>query len=249
VAPSVIIEWGPAWSRTSTKPRDRKLTEILDMHSYESDHLLVRASDGAQEFHAYSDTVCGAVLEYYAFEGREQARHAFRRLAQRTLRDLIYSSVGYDPRGIVPPVWKHFHARMLLNDVPRGWFSIFREMSDVMISAAQNGLALDSHTIPDGSAGIMWAKHWKEIKGDDVFGERKRFQHVFPDDFPQSVADVQAWIYPNAALGEYRDWMQEIYLPQHFPKYIASKVKTGALAAPRAALLLAAINPSEDDAD
>lgn len=244
IAPSVLIEWN--WSRDSQRPRDKKLTEILEAHAFTGESLFRRALNGQAEVHAYSDVVCIAVVEYYAFEGREQARNALRRLAQRTLRDLIYSSVGYDPHGLIPGNWKHFHERLLLNPVPRGKFSVFREVADIIVSAIRAGLRVDHHTVPDGSVGRVWSAHWAKIAGDDKYGPRAKHPHVFPDDSPQSAADIDAWVYPLAALGEFRQWLQDVYLPEKYPRYIQSKVRSGALLASRAELLLAAVNPTDE---
>ena len=37
--------------------------------------------------------------------------------------------------------------------------------------------------------------------------------------------------YPDSALGEFRKWMREIYLPDKFPPYLLKKIREGALPA------------------
>lgn len=67
--------------------------------------------------------------------------------------------------------------------------------------------------------------------------------HVYPPDYPQAASDRQAWMYPADALGRFRAWLDEVYLPEKYPEYIKRKVKSGALPASRAELLLAATIP------
>jgi hypothetical protein len=51
------------------------------------------------------------------------------------------------------------------------------------------------------------------------------------------------WVYPISALGNFRTWLLQKYIPDHFPSYLESKVKKGALPASAAELLLAAVEP------
>lgn len=248
VAPSVIIEFANEWSATSTKPRDVKINQILAQNGTTVTELFKSLTHEGSKLSAFPDSVCIAVLEYYAFEqGRPSAQTAFRTLARRSLREFIYTALGYDPAKAVPLEWREFHDRMTLNTVPRGYFNVFREISELAVSAIQHGLRFDSHTLPDVSVGLSWASHWKNINGDVVHGARQKHPHAFPSYFPQSQADVDAWVYPLPALGEFRVWLQEVYLPEKFPRYIQGKVKSGALHASRAELLLTAVIPGDDD--
>lgn len=250
VAPSVIIEWANEWSPTSTKPRDLRIKEILAQNGVQITELFRSVMHDGKPLSAFPDTVCIAVIEYYAFvQPRPQALTAFRTLARRSLREFIYTALGYDPGKTVPGPWIEYHDRMMLNSVPRGFFSVFRELGEVAVSAIQHGLRFDSHTLPDISVGRIWAAHWKQIDGDVRFGPRQRHPHVFPSYFPQAQADVEPWVYPLPALGEFRVWLQEVYLPEKYPTYIAGKVKAGALAASRAELLLKAVNSTDDGDD
>lgn len=240
VVPSAILGWLPTLDGASDKPRDRKLREVLAAQSYAGPITIKHPN-----LNAHPDAVCMAVLEYYAFEAgpgiTPQALAAYRFLARRSLREFIYSSVGYDPSNRVPQRWIQFHDRMMLNVVPRGYFSVFKEIADIVVSAIQQGLEVDAHTVPDISVGVSWGKHWEERGGDRLFGQRVKYPHKYPDYFPQSQVAIEAWIYPLSALSEFRVWMQEVYLPEKYPAYIKRKVNAGALAASRAELLLAAV--------
>lgn len=126
---------------------------------------------------------------------------------------------------------------------PSQYFSVFTETAHVVLASIQHGLTVDAHTVPDISVGMMWSKHWKDLDLDTLYGARTKYPHVYPPDYPQSAADPDAFIYPIAALGEFRRWLSEIYLPQKYPTYLRSKVKGGAIPASRVELLIAAVQP------
>ena len=177
--------------------------------------------------------VCLAVLEYYAFDAgsniKEQAQTNYRQLAGQALRDFIYTQVGYDPSASVPDAWRQFHDRVSLtyNSVPHGYFGVFKEMSDMIVTLGQAGLHIDASFVPDISVGQHWGKHWVNSNFDASFGQRIKFEHNFPDYFPQAAANPQEpWCYPDAALGEFRRWLREEYVGQgKFGKYIQGKVQ------------------------
>ena len=64
---------------------------------------------------------------------QKQYKKNYRLLAGKALRDFIYTQVGYDPSYTIPDVWRQFHDRVSLtyNSVPKGYFGIFKEMSDI----------------------------------------------------------------------------------------------------------------------
>lgn len=187
-------------------------------------------------YHAYPDVLCVAVLEYYAFDAptvREDAKKNYRLLAGRALHDFIYTQVGYDPNNQVPTVWRQFHDRVSLtyNSVPVGYFSVFKEIADMIVTLGQAGLHIDSSFLPDGSVGIHWGKYWEENDLERRLGSRQRWEHNFPDYFPQAKSNPQTpWCYPEAALPEFRKWMREQYIGDgKFTKYINTKVKERSL--------------------
>ncbi len=126
-------------------------------------------------------------------------------------------------------------------------FSHFKEISDLMISAIQFGMTIDQHTMPDGSVGIMWAKHWNSNGLAQRHGERARHPHLFPDYWAQAAAEIECWVYPLPALGDFKVWLQEVYLPEKYPAYIAKKTREGAIDASRATLLLSALSSGATD--
>jgi hypothetical protein len=196
---------------------------------------------------AYPEQVVMAALEYYAFEhGRPEALANFRTVARAGFRLFVYGALGYAPSGEVPTKWREFHDRLSMHTLPAGYFSVFREMADFILLSIQNGFKMDHQTVPDISVGKRWAAHWKEQVLAAKHGERIHHQHNYPEYFPQAASNPQDMnVYPVAALGEFRLWLQNEYIPKHFPAYVVGKVKAGLLPASAAELLLAAVDPDE----
>lgn len=248
---TALLRLASNWHEERFRPRGIKIRELLAGQGYSGDSLFLRTMSKGVETHAYTDAVCMAILEYYAFEAtqssNETAVNNYRILARYSFRSFIYNRCGYDPDKHIPDAWKNFHERVLLNDqVPVGYFSIFREIGDLVIHMIQKGCPLDEHTVPDVSVGIMWAKHWETSGFDEEFGDRKKHPHFYPDWFPQSASNpIPAWIYPAKALGEFRIWLYRHYIPQNFPKYIEGKVKKGLFLPSRAELLIDAVSRPE----
>lgn len=236
------------WPEEKTRPRGRKLQELLSGQGYSGDSLYLKTMGATGETHAYTDAACMAILEYYAFEAaqssNEIALRNYRLLARSSFRAFIYNRCGYDPNKHIPESWKTFHERVLLNDqVPLGYFSVFREIADLVVNMIQKGCPVDEHTVPDLSVGSTWSKYWTEHAMGQTYGERLKHPHFYPEWFPQSAVNpVDAWIYPASALGEFRVWLYQTYVPVSFPKYLQGKVKKGVFLPSRAELLLAALH-------
>ena len=253
ISNSTLLGWGQTIPERNDKLRGGKLAELLDAQGFEGDSLYKQVPFNDQPVvNAYSDKVCMAFLEYYAFEAeptnrKEQAKNSYRQLARKSLRDYIYQMTGYDPLAKVLSSWKHFHDRLLLNPIPSGYFSVFSETAHIVLTSIRVGLIIDDHTVPDISVGQAWSKYWTANKLDEVFGHRARFPHIYPDYFPQAKAnsDIKPLIYPNKALGKFREWLDTDYLPQKFPGYLKRKAKQGAISASRVRALIEAVEPPQ----
>lgn len=117
VSHSKIQDIANDWAADSQSPRADKIKEILSSHGLEAPtSLFVPIQQRSGIFHAYTDAVCLAVLEYYAFDAgtnvKPTAKKNYRLLAGKALRDLIYTQVGYDPSNNVPDAWRQFHDRV-----------------------------------------------------------------------------------------------------------------------------------------
>jgi hypothetical protein len=243
---------GTEWNEPSQKPRISKIRDLLGSRGITVDMPYISVTDRGQTLYAYPDTVCLAILEYYAFEAgansKEEARANFRALAGRALHDFIYTQVGYDPDNSLPEVWRIFHDRVSLtyDAVPAGYFGIFKEIADMIVTLGQRGVHISASFVPDISVGKAWSTYWVEIELANKFGERQKYLHSYPNYFPQASSNPQEpWCYPEAALGEFRRWFREKYVGEgKFTNYLASKVRNRELPASFVQLAIAAY--SED---
>jgi hypothetical protein len=157
---SMIIRINANWSAPNLRPREAKIKEMLNQQglSYDKPYIPIQASGGT--YNAYPEPVCMAFLEYYAFEaGPHNTLHAlknYRLLARKSFREFIYTQVGYDPRKLIPETWRQFHDRVSLayHTVPHGYFSIFKEIADIIVALIQGGAEVGSKFVPDISVGI-----------------------------------------------------------------------------------------------
>ena len=239
---------GSEWHEVPPKPRIAKIRDLLQSRGVVLDEPYFQLSHAGNPLYAYPDTFCLAVLEYYAFDAgpncRDEARKNFRLLAGKALQDFIYAQVGYDPRSSVPEVWRQFHDRVSLvhNAVPLGYFSVFKEIADMIVTLGQAGLHIDSSFVPDISVGQCWSAYWLDNNFAYYYGDRRKFDHSYPSYFPQAQSNPQpSWCYPEAALGEFRRWLREVYVGDgRFAKYLSGKVGRGELTASFAQLALTA---------
>lgn len=252
---SVIQEMASEWGEAPPKSRIAVIRDILLKRGVTTDAPYLAIIQRSGVFSAYPDAVCLAVLEYYAFDAgpnvKEEAKKNFRLLAGKALRDFIYTQVGYDPTHSVPDEWRQFHDRVSLtyNSLPNGFFGIFKEMADMIVTLGQAGIQIDSKFVPDISVGICWAKHWAANGMDESYGARIKFEHNYPSYFPQAKSNPQEpWCYPDSALGEFRKWLRETYIGEgRFKAYIAQKVQQKELPASFAQLAVAAYGGADTD--
>lgn len=242
---AMIVRLGSEWNEEIQKPRVTKIKDLLSSKgvSIESPYVDI----GGTKY--WTGAACISVLEYYGFEASQGsnsiALRNFRVLAGEGFERFIYTQVGYDPNNNIPIAWKQFHDRVSLvyNKVPHGYFSIFKEIADLIVTLGQAGLHIDHKFVPDISVGIVWAKYWQSNMFDDGYGARIKFEHNYPDYFPQAASNPQEpWCYPEAALGEFRKWFREIYIGEgKFHKYLVSQAKVKALPASFAQIALEAL--------
>lgn len=244
VVASAIIGQSQAWSAGK---RDSRFAQKMIEEGYAGEHLFIPIKAKGGDTNAYPEEVCMAFLDYYAFEAQTSsptARLNLRKLARGGLRLFVYSALGYDPRDQVPSAWRQFHDRTLLATVPAGYFSIFKEAAELVITSIRCGLPCDEHTVPDISVGVTWGKHWADNDLDITCGARIKHEHNYPDYFPQAASNPQdVWVYPVGALGAFRIWLQKEYLPEKFPRYLEGKMRKGVLAASSVELLIAQTPP------
>lgn len=177
--------------------------------------------------YAYPDVVCMAFLEYYAFESKGDNTVAlgnYRKFAAFGIRKFIYEALEYTPSD----KWKYHNDRVsLLKDTaPLGHFTIFQEITGLVVDLITADLTVNHKTVPDISVGIAWGKYWTENKLETQFGPRIQYEHNYPNYYPQSLSNPQKPnAYPDAALPLFRQWFKQVYLLTKFPAYILTKAK------------------------
>src|SRR5690606_37228409 len=201
------------------------IKRYLFERGYKERQLFIQTVRDGTPHYAYPDIVCTAIIEYYAFEARspnEEAINTYRRFATYGLQRFIYDSLNYTPED----KWRYHHDRvsMLQNSAPDGYFTIFKEITGMVVDLINADLAVNHKTLPDISVGSAWARYWKDQDLSLVHGERIEYEHNYPSYYPQAMSNPQKpAAYPDSALPEFRRWFREEYLPTKFPKYILSK--------------------------
>lgn len=239
------------WNEDIQKPRIAAIKDLLASRGVSVDSPHIECKRGGRTIYAYPDTVCLAILEYYAFEAgantKEEAVQNFRTLAGQALRDFIYTQVGYDPTG--QNRFDKWHERIALNyqSAPKGYFHVFNEAHSLIYELILAGAEIGEKFVVDISIGSHWSKHWVDNNLGAEFGDRQKYPHNYPDSHPQSQSNPQeSWCYPVAALGAYREWLQDVYLENgKFAKYLTGKVKKGELAPSVANLAIETLTPTQ----
>ena len=247
VARRSIRDLAADWNNEKTKPRGQRIQEKLIELGYTEPNLFVKATDSGVAVNAYTEPVCLAILEYYAFDAspqKKEAQNAFRTLAKVTFSSYIYAAVGYSPETEILERWKHYYDRvdMTKSAVPDGYFCVFSEIAPMLIPLITAGLIVNDKVIPDISVGQTWAKYWKDNDLDQNFGERIKYAHNYPPYYPQAKSNPQpAHAYPELALGVFRQWLRTNYLETKFPKYLLEKAKRNQIPRDNAVLVLDAL--------
>ena len=241
------------WNEPDPKPRIRAIKAVLEKAGYSTPYAHLEVIHNGRTQYCYPAEVCLAVLEYYAFDAgtncQPEARDNFRLLAGSKLRDLIYSQLGYDPSGTHRKRFDKWHNRIALNyqSAPKGYFHVFNEAHTIIYELIVAGANIDEKFVVDISIGQHWSKYWDTNELDNVLGGRGKYPHRYPEDHPQSKSNPQeSWCYPLAALGRYREWLQNEYLEGgKFAKYLEGKVKQGTLPPSIAQLAIVTLMPPQ----
>lgn len=221
------------WPDEKLKDRGSSINVMLEEANYFETGLYLKSELNGSEINAYTEPVCMAVLEYYAFvakDPRAEAIKAFRRLARETFRTLIYTAVGYSPEQKMLDSWRHFHDRMdmTVSSVPFGYFSVFKEIAVMIVPMIRAGILISDRVVPDISVGKAWSEYWTASGFDETHGKRCKYSHEYPLYYPQAKSNPQpSFAYPDEALGVFRAWLVQHYLSNKFPTYLLGQTKKG----------------------
>ncbi len=228
-----IYELSTNWPEEKLKPRGRQINQLLEQAGYFEPILYLKSENNGIPTNAYTEPVCMALLEYYAFisnDKKDSAINAFRILAKRQFRNFIYDAVGYSPDHKVLDSWRHFHDRidMTMDSVPDGYFSIFREIAIMIVPMIRAGIIISDRVVPDISVGKAWSTYWSEQHLSETHGDRTRYDHEYPLYYPQAKSNPQpSFAYPESSLGEFRAWLRQHYITNKFPNYLLGQIKKG----------------------
>lgn len=254
LAPSSVIQLAQDWSagEAQDKIRGQQLTELIkEWTESESvpDTLYVEIDSKNSitgVIHAVPEQIVMAITDYYAHYApmtKPEAVRNYRRAAKLGLRKYIYDRLNYNEQDLISESWKLFQERILNNECPKGYFTMFDEATMIIASLIRNNIIVDDSIMPDGSLGIHWAKYWKAQGLEMVHGERIKIFHKYPESYRQLDPEINA--YPIGALSEFRGWFQETYLPEKYPAYIKRKIKDGTVALESVPVLLSAVMPPD----
>lgn len=101
--------------------------------------------------------------------------------------------------------------------IPAGWFCIFEEIAELMGDFEEAGYSLPMGSIPDISVGKCFAQHLRDTNVD-CEGMTQTYQHVYPDG-----RIVDARIYADALLPEFRGWFNKAYRVNQLKNYLKRK--------------------------
>lgn len=242
------------WPEEKHKGRGSQIADLLAQAGYTENSLYLKSENKGVEINAYTEPVCLALLEYYAFladERRPEALNAFRILARTSFRAYVYRFVGYAPTQTTLDSWQHFHDRldMTLDAVPDGYFSVFREIASMIVPMIRSGVMISDKVVPDISVGRTWSDYWVANNLSKTFGERIKYDHEYPEYYPQAKSNPQpCYAYPEEALKVFRSWLRNNYIVAKFPQYLFNQVKADKLSKGTVAKALEAFKPKAIEA-
>ena len=144
--------------------------------------------------------------------------------------------------------WRVFTDRLdLVSDqVPAGYFCIFRETADIYASMIRAGINPGLRILLDISVGQHWSKYWIKEGLEARYGARARYHHHFPPYWAQSLSNPQTpYCYPEEALGAFKRWLREVYVPLKMPVYLSNQARQGKLTHQEATKAIAALEGRE----
>ncbi len=232
------------WHSNKNKHSGIIISKLLKDKGHIEENLFIPINTNGKSTYAYTEPVCMALLEYYAFETdkpKQEAINSFRVLSRAGFRKFVYSYTGYSPEQNNLDSWRHFHDRvdMTTNNVPIGYFSVFIEIAQMIVPMIRSGVIITDKVVPDISVGLAWAKYWNT---NNMGNDRIKYEHNYPEYYRQSLSNPQeAWAYPDNKLSQFRQWFRDEYIESKFPKYLLMQAKKGSIDSDTATKLLGAV--------
>jgi hypothetical protein len=194
VTTKTITDVGQYVDNDDDKFRSGKIANLLTEYDYQGDKLYEILLHDGQEIYAYSEPVCMAFLEYYAYEAgkrcTQKAKNLARALMRKSFKDFVYELVGYKETKR-SSFSEYVLSRFLIHHdvdemrLPDGYFCLFDKMIELL---QKFDLSID----------YVLSDQWYDVsKGDVRFLEPdislgQHFSQLFTSD----VAERQS-IYDN----------------------------------------------------
>lgn len=176
----------------------------------------------------YTAAFCAAAIRHYDRLGNEIAQYSIDQFTEMGISNWIQSITGWkgkDPTRSYIPYW---YQRLSLftskTRIPDGWWSAFEELAKMMRELEGYGYILPDVSVktgqkitPDISVGLLFCKHMR-ANGFDVDGTAKKYLHYYPDG-----RVVDANIYPDAWLEEFRAWFNSKWKRERLIDYLGER--------------------------
>ncbi|HEY9703138.1 MAG TPA: hypothetical protein V6C58_11865, partial [Allocoleopsis sp.] len=105
--------------------------------------------------------------------------------------------------------------------IPVGYFSIFEELTTGLVSEFEHaGCKLPHGSVPDISVGKCFCSYLRE-NGYNLDDVTMKYKHYYPDG-----RVIDANIYHDSLLAEFRKWVQLTYKISQLPKYLKKNYPT-----------------------
>lgn len=176
----------------------------------------------------YTAAFCAAVVRHYDRAGSEVAQYSLDQFTEIGINAWIQSLTGWkgeQPTQTYIPYWyKRLSLFTSKTRIPDGWWSAFEELAKMMRELEGHGYVLPdvSRTTgqkitPDISIGKLFCKYMR-LNGYDVDGTVRKYTHYYPDG-----RIVDANIYPDDWLKEFRTWFNTKWKRERLIKYLGER--------------------------
>lgn len=176
----------------------------------------------------YKASFCAAAIKHYDRLGNEVAQYSADQFTEMGINAWIQSITGWkgeQPTQTYIPYWyKRLSLFTSKTRIPDGWWSAFEELAKMMRELEGYGYVLPdvSRTTgqkitPDISIGQLFCKYMR-ANGYDVDGTVRKYTHYYPDG-----RIVDANIYPDDWLKEFRAWFNTQWKRERLIKYLGDR--------------------------
>ena len=140
--------------------------------------------------------------------------------------DWVYNWMNTGGQATASALPPHLQRHVLnMGKIPFTHFSILQEMTNALIAPLMaQGYVLPEKLVPDISQGKMFCKFARDHLGLDT-DALPTYQHEYVDG-----RVVPAKLYPVELLGEFRNYINRIWMPERSAKYFAERDPTALLA-------------------